>query len=236
MRKMFDSIPEKYIFLNKILTFGLDEVWRRKILDIIGSQDGDKILDACTGTGDLALKLASRFPDKKIYAMDFSPNMLSVAEKRAQMLDMQNIVFKETDCTNMDFNNDYFDYITISFGFRNLSYSKVNLSRSLREMYRVLRHEGRLIILETSQPSNMLIKKLFHSYVRKIVPMMGMLFSGRKIPYAYLGGSIVRFYDRESLEDILASEGFQKEKMIPFMFGIISLNVFQKTVLTKTVE
>jgi demethylmenaquinone methyltransferase / 2-methoxy-6-polyprenyl-1,4-benzoquinol methylase len=228
MRKMFDSIPEEYIHLNKILTFGLDEVWRGKVLDTIKSQDADRILDACTGTGDLALKLASKFPNKSVYAVDFSPNMLSVAEKRARILDIKNITFKENDCGNMDFDSDYFNYITISFGFRNLSYSQKNLTRSLKEMYRVLNCGGRLIILETSQPRNMLIRKLFHFYARNIVPVMGMILSGKRKPYAYLGGSIVRFYDRESLVNLLASEGFQSEKVINFMFGMISLFIFQK--------
>jgi len=233
MRKMFNSIPEKYIFLNKILTFGRDEVWRCKVLDIIKLQDGDRILDACTGTGDLALKLADRFPGIQIYAMDFSPKMLSTAEKRAQMLDIQNIVFKENDCMNMDFSSDYFDCITISFGFRNISYSERNLRRSLKEMRRVLKHGGRLIILETSQPMNVIIRKFFHFYAKRIVPLMGMLFSGSRKPYAYLGGSIVRFFDREKLENVLVSEGFQREKAIPFMFGMILLAVFQKIDDTK---
>jgi len=228
MKEMFGTVPEKYVLLNKILTLGKDEIWRQKVLDIIDLQDGGRILDACTGTGDLALKLANRFSDTEVYAVDFSAKMLSTAQKRAQMLNIKNIIFKENDCTSMDFGSNYFDYITISFGFRNLSYSKVNLIKSLKEIHRVLKHEGRLIILETSQPVNSFIRKNFHFYVRKIVPVIGMLISGKRKPYAYLGGSIARFFDRESLEGILASEGFKSELAIPFMFGAISLCVFQK--------
>jgi demethylmenaquinone methyltransferase/2-methoxy-6-polyprenyl-1,4-benzoquinol methylase len=229
MRKMFDSVPEKYVFLNKILTFGQDERWRRKILQTIEPCDGDSILDACTGTGDLALKLASKYPNTKVYAIDFSPNMLFEANKRANELGIQSIIFKENDCVNLDFDNNYFDYVTISFGFRNISYSEMNLTKSLREIYRVLKNDGRLIILETSQPKNFIVRKLFHIYAKSIVPTIGMFLSGRKNPYAYLGGSIVKFFDRSKLESRLLSEGFQIEKAIPFMFGTVLLCVFQKT-------
>jgi len=225
---MFDSVPRKYALLNRILTLGRDDRWRNKLLQNIQPKNGDKILDVCTGTGDLALKLATEFPDAKVYAMDFSPNMLSEAERRTNELNIRGIIFKENDCTNMDFKDNYFDYVTISFGFRNISYSRDNLTRSLREIHRVLKHEGRFVILETSQPENTLIRKLFHIYARKIVPAVGMLISGQSKPYAYLGGSIVKFFNRDELEDLLVSEGFQKEKIIPFLFGGILLSVFKK--------
>jgi demethylmenaquinone methyltransferase/2-methoxy-6-polyprenyl-1,4-benzoquinol methylase len=225
---MFDSVPDKYVLLNRVLTLGQDDYWRHKLLQSISPNDWDKILDACTGTGDLAIKLATEFPKAKVYAMDFSPNMLSEAEKRADKLGIKSIIFKETDCVNMDFDDDYFDYVTISFGFRNISYSKENLTRALREIHRVLKHEGRFVILETSQPKNILIRKLFHIYARRIVPAIGVLISGKSKPYAYLGGSMVRFFNRDELEKRLISEGFQKEKIIPFMFGGILLSVFKK--------
>ena len=83
---MFDSVPDKYVLLNRVLTLGQDDYWRHKLLQNIKPNDGDKILDACTGTGDLALKLATEFPKTKVHAMDFSPNMLSEAEKRADAI------------------------------------------------------------------------------------------------------------------------------------------------------
>lgn len=225
---MFDSISEEYVLLNKVLTFGQDSYWRNKLLQNIKPNDGDKMLDICTGTGDLAIRLATEFPKAKIYAMDFSPNMLSEAEKRAGKLNIKSIIFKETNCVSMDFNDGLFDYVTISFGFRNISYSKENLTRALREIHRVLKNEGRFVILETTQPKNMLIRKLFHIYARRIVPAIGVLISGKSKPYAYLGGSIVRFFNRDELEKKLASEGFQKEKIISFMFGGILLSIFRK--------
>jgi demethylmenaquinone methyltransferase/2-methoxy-6-polyprenyl-1,4-benzoquinol methylase len=229
MRRMFDSVPDRYVFLNKILTLGQDERWRNKILKTIKPRAGEKILDVCTGTGDLALKFAKTFPNTKVYAVDFSRNMLSEAEKRADKMHIKSIIFNENNCKNMDFESDYFDYVMISFGFRNISYSQENLTDSLREIHRVLRQEGKFIILETSQPKNTFIKKLFHIYAKRIVPLVGEFLSGNKKPYAYLGGSIVRFFGKNELERKLISEGFQKEKIMSFMSGGILLCVFRKT-------
>ena len=177
---MFDAVPEKYNRLNKILTFGQDETWRQKALDAIETEDGTTILDICTGTGDLALKIAGRFPNARVYALDFSPRMLAWAKERAQQLNVQNIIFKENDCLGMPFSDEYFDYITISFGFRNLSYSTTNLDKALKEINRVLKNGGRLVIIETSQPVNTFVRRLFHFYAIKIVPRIGMLLSGKK--------------------------------------------------------
>ena len=225
---MFDSVPKKYIFMNRVLTIGQDKTWRKKALDLIEPRGGDKILDICTGTGDLALKIAENFPYSKVYAIDFSPKMLDHAKRRARDLKVRNITFIECDCTNMGFSSNHFDYITISFGFRNLSYSKENLRKSLKEVYRVLKNGGRFVILETSQPENAFMKNSFHFYAARIVPKIGTLLSGQRAPYAYLGTSIVKFLDRDELDDILSSSGFKIEKAISFMFGMISLWMFKK--------
>ncbi len=228
MRGMFDSASPRYALLNRILTFGQDEIWRQNAVDTIEPQNKDRILDICTGTADLALKIAKKFPELPIHVLDYSPRMLATAKKRARGLAVKNIIFKEGDCTNMEFDNDYFDYITISFGFRNLSYSRENLDKALKEIRRVLKQGGRFIILETSQPSNILIRRAFHFYAARIVPLLGRLFSGRKEPYAYLGNSIVRFFNKDELTDALEAVGFKKEKIAPFMCGMILLCVVQK--------
>lgn len=228
MKQMFDSIPRKYNPLNKIITFGQDETWRQKALEAIEAKPGDRILDICTGTGNLALKISCKFPYAEIYAVDFSNKMLEVAKERAAHLGLQNITFKENDCSAMEFPENYFDYITISFGFRNLSHSMMNLDRALKEIYRVLKNGGRLIIIETTQPNNIIIRKLFHFYVCILVPLLGIFLSGKRKPYTYLGTSIVKFFDRNKLTDILSSIGFQMEKAKTFMLGMILLSTFKK--------
>src|SRR3989338_10771287 len=169
MRQMFDAVPQRYNRLNRIITFGRDEAWRQKALEAIEAKDGDRILDICTGTGDLALKIAKWRPKAEIYAVDFSPHMLAAAKERARQLNVQNIVFKEDDCLELSFPDKHFDYITISFGFRNLSFSMANLETALKEMRRLLKDGARLIILETCQPVNKFIRKIFHFYAKAIV-------------------------------------------------------------------
>ena len=229
MRQMFDAASKRYVLLNKILTLGQDEKWRQAALEAIEPQADTKILDICTGTADLALKIAKKFSLLPIYALDYSPRMLAAARERLlKERFTHNIIFKEGDCTSMEFDGDYFDYVTISFGFRNLSFSRENLGQALKEIYRVLKKGGRFIIIETSQPANIFVRKLFHFYAEKIVPLVGRFTSGESIPYNYLGNSIVKFFSQDELIDILESGGFKKENTKAFMFGMILLCVVKK--------
>ena len=227
---MFDAIPHRYALLNKILTFGRDEAWRRKACSFISPDDGGRILDICTGTGDLALKIAERFPQHTIYALDFSPRMLDFARETAKARRIENIIFREGDVGDMGFEDGYFDYVTISFGFRNLSHSKENLLKSLKEVYRVLKPGGRFVILETSQPRNTLVRRIFHLYAKLVVPLVGKAISGEKAPYAYLGSSISRFLSYDKLTEVLTSAGFELERTVAFMLGMVRLSRVLKKV------
>ena len=236
---MFDSVPEKYRLLNRILTVGQDELWRRKVLDFIEPKEDLRILDICTGTGDLSIKLAQKFPRSKVFAADFSSRMLLKAKGLARKRKIGNISFIECDAANLGLYSDTFDYVTISFGFRNLSYSEENLKASLGEIHRVLKAGGKLVILETSQPASSLIRKSFHFYASSIVPRIGLILSGDKAPYAYLGSSIVKFFDEGSLNKILTCEGFRPDKRVFFLsearpFALRS--IFKEKSAAKTFE
>lgn len=225
---MFNLASRKYILLNKILTLGRDKKWRQAATEAITPRPQSKILDACTGTADLALKIAEKFPHAEIHALDYSPDMLSIARQRQARQGLRNLVFKQGDCTRMEFESGYFDYVTVSFGFRNLSFSRDNLDKALREIYRVLKKGGRLIIIETSQPENRLIRKIFHFYAACIVPAAGTIFSGSSMPYRYLGRSIIKFFDEPRLIEILCAYGFRKVKATPFIFGMVLLCSVEK--------
>lgn len=229
MRMMFDAVPEKYRLLNRILTVGQDELWRRKVLDFIEPEEDLRILDICAGTGDLSIKLAQNLPRSKVFAADFSSRMLLKAKGLAAERKIDNISFIECDAANLGLRSDSFDYVTISFGFRNLSYSKENLKASLGEIHRVLKEKGKFIVLETSQPGSNLIRKPFHFYASRVVPRIGLILSGDEAPYAYLGGSIVKFFDEGSLNKILTCEGFRPDKAVSFLSGMILLSSFSRT-------
>lgn len=228
MRRMFDSASKKYVLLNTLMTFGMDVVWRRRAAEAILPKDKGKILDICTGTGDLALKIALCFPDQTVYGMDYSPEMLKVARERARALNCGNLNLTEGDCAQLPFESGSFDYVTVSFGFRNLSYSQDTLGQVFKEVRRALKAGGRFIIIETSQPPNIFIRKLFHFYAQRIVPFAGILFSGQREPYAYLGSSMVKFYGKLQLVNLIERAGFKEEKIISFMFGAILLSIFEK--------
>lgn len=228
MQQMFDIASKRYALSNTVLTFGQDEKWRQAALQAIEPKADTKILDICTGTADLALKLARKFSRLTIYALDYSKNMLAAAKERAQRQGIKNIVFKEGDVTGTGFDSGYFDYITVSFGFRNLSFSDENLRKALKEIHRVLKQGGRFIIIETSQPQNLFIRKLFHFYAANIVPALGRFISREDMPYKYLGNSMVKFFSQAQLMDVLESYGFKKENTKAFMAGMILLCVAKK--------
>ena len=224
---MFDSVPREYALSNRILTFGQDNRWRNRVLEAINPLPNAAILDICTGPADLALKIAASFAGSRVYACDFSPRMLEHAGERAGVRRLH-IRFVQTDCGLMGFRSASFDCVTVSFGFRNLSFAQENLTHALGEILRVLKNRGRFIIIETSQPQNPLVKRLFHLYAAKVVPWLGRLISGKKEPYSYLGASITKFFSLPELIARLESGGFKFVSAAPFLFGAISLSVFEK--------
>ena len=224
---MFTAIPRRYDLTNRIITWGLDKRWRREAArECLTSRPG-KILDLCCGTGDLMINLARLAKNNVVLTgIDYSQPMLEIAVKKAEPLaGRRKISFVCGDAANLPFPDGYLDCIGISFAFRNLTYKNPLARRNIAEVFRVLSSGGRFVIVETSQPSSKLIRKLYHLYLRWFVFRLGHLLSGNRGAYHYLAESAARFYTSEELKEMLVTAGFREVSFRPLFLGAVSIHV-----------
>ena len=221
--QMFDEVSSNYDFLNRVLTFGLDIGWRKKVVKLVqnhtANRSDKKYLDIATGTGDLAIMLA-KVKDAKITGLDISKGMLDVGIKKvkAKKLDQQ-IDMVLGDSEKLPFANDTFDAITVGFGVRNFE----DLDAGLQEIHRVLKKDGIFVVLETSQPEKFPMKQLFKFYSKYVIPTVGGLFSKDKSAYDYLPESAAKFPYGKAFNNILQKNGFNKATNYPVAFGISTI-------------
>ena len=217
--KMFDAISGNYDGLNRVISFGIDVKWRKKIVKIVSAKNPKLILDIATGTGDLAILMAETNA-KKIIGLDISPGMLNVGiEKIKQKKLSSQIEMIIGDSENMPFEDNYFDAITVSFGIRNFE----NLEKGLTEILRVLKPAGTFVILETSNPTKFPFKQGYQFYANFILPVIGKLFSKDDIAYGYLSESAQNFPFGEVLNNILRKIGFIEVVAMPQTFGAATI-------------
>ena len=173
INSMFDSISNEYDFLNNIITFGGHVKWKNDIVKIARENNPKTILDIATGTADIAIKF-SEIQNSKIIGIDISSKMLEVGREKIQNKDLvKRVVLKKGDAENLEFDNSSFDVISIGYGVRNFE----NLEKGLKESFRVLSAKGKLIILETSTPTNVLIRFVFNIYTRLFIRSISRIFS-----------------------------------------------------------
>lgn len=217
--KMFDTVSSNYDFLNRVLTFGLDIKWRKKVVNIVAKNKAKNILDIATGTGDLAIML-SKINDAKIVGLDISKGMLNVAKEKVLTKKLNHkIELVLGDSENLNFKDETFDAITVGYGVRNFE----DLDKGLQEIYRVLKPNGVFVVLETSQPSKFPIKQLFTFYSKYIIPFVGGLFSKDKKAYSYLPKSAALFPFGKKFNNILLKNGFNTAVDYPVAFGISTI-------------
>ena len=217
--QMFDKVSSNYDFLNRLLTFGIDISWRKKVVQMVVDQKAKIVLDIATGTGDLAIMLANTNTDKVI-GLDISPGMLEVGKKKVEQLNLTNkIEMVIGDSENLSYADNTFDAITVGFGVRNFE----NLEKGLSEIYRVLKPKGIFVVLETSQPSKFPVKQGFVFYSKYIIPAVGKVFSKDKSAYKYLPESAAAFPYGEEFNNILLKTGFNTSKVYPQTFGISTI-------------
>ncbi len=217
--EMFDTISSKYDNLNRVISFGVDVKWRKKILKMVAQKQPKTILDVATGTGDLAILLSQTNADK-IIGLDISAGMLEVGKQKIAHKNLSHkIEMVLGDSEKIDFEDNTFDAVTVAFGIRNFE----NLELGLSEILRVLKPNGIFVILETSIPEKFPFKQGYTLYTKYILPLIGKLFSKDKVAYQYLSDSASIFPYGERLNNILQKIGFIDVKHLPQTFGVATI-------------
>ena len=217
--QMFDTISGNYDGLNRVISFGIDVQWRKKVLNLVSSSNPKMILDIATGTGDLAILMATTKAEK-IIGLDISSGMLEVGKKKIADKNLSDkIEMMLADSENMPFEDNTFDAITVAFGVRNFE----NLEKGLAEILRVLKPNGIFVILETSNPTKSPYKQGYHFYTKNILPLIGKLFSKDDVAYGYLSESASVFPFGEALNNILRKVGFINVVDMPQTFGVATI-------------
>jgi len=220
VKHMFNMIASKYDFLNHTLSLGMDYVWRKKAIKKI-LNNPKEILDIATGTADFAIS-AAKHTQANITGIDISDQMIYVGNKKIKQKKLHNrIKLGIEDSEKLPFNDNSYDAITAGFGVRNFE----NLEKGLSEIYRVVKKNGYVVILEPSTPKAFPLKQIFSIYFQKILPFIGSLVSKDKSAYSYLPNSVKSFPEGDDFLKILNKQGFSKTNYYPLSFGIVSMYV-----------
>ena len=224
VEQMFDTISENYDGLNRVISFGIDTSWRKKVIDFVKQTQPQNALDIATGTGDLAISLAEAgIP--KVIGLDLSDGMISVGRKKIADKKLDKVIeMIQGDSEALPFENDSFDAITVAFGVRNFE----TLENGLKEILRVLKPEGVFVILETSVPTKFPFKQGYRFHCRFILPTIGKLFSKDKVAYKYLSDSAAVFPFGEKFNNILSKIGFTQVKHLPQTMGVATIYTASK--------
>lgn len=248
IRRMFSSIAARYDFLNGLLSLTFDRRWRRFAVSVSGLQEGDKVLDVCTGTGDLAIEYAkavSKGTDRQgclshhtfVVGTDFCEEMLRLAIPKIRNNGWHRhpacgcIKFVEADTLHLPFVDGSFQVSAVAFGIRNVA----DLGMGIREMARVISPGGRVVILEFAEPENRVFRWVYDFYFYKILPVIGRLISTSRTDisvcpnaYTYLPSSVMAFPNKWQLRAVMESCGLEDVKIYPRTFGIVNILVGKK--------
>ena len=217
---MFDRISPKYDALNHLLSLNIDKVWRRKTSKAVAKSQPKTILDLATGTADLAIALAKCNPQAHIIGMDISEKMLEIGKEKVSKKGLANqIELRLGDAATLPFESNTFDAVTVAFGVRNFE----NLEHGLSEIQRVLKPNGRAVILEFSMPERFPIKQLYALYFKHLLPAIGKAVSKDGNAYSYLPLSVEQFPKPKVFLRMLAEKGLENGMAKPLSFGIATL-------------
>jgi len=219
VEKMFDNISSHYDGLNRVISFGIDQSWRKKVIKMVSDTNPEKVMDVATGTGDLAIAIA-KTGVKEVIGVDISNGMLDVGRKKIEAQKLSDkIEMVQADSENLPYDDNAFDAITVAFGVRNFE----NLDKGLTEIQRVLKPGGIFVVLETSNPTKFPFKQGYTIYNKYILPLIGKLFSKDKSAYSYLSESASVFPFGEAFNNILKKNGFISIEHYPQTFGVATI-------------
>lgn len=213
IQRMFGAIAHRYDLANHVLSAGFDFYWRKRAAEIVASWRPNVIVDLATGTGDLALVLQRKIPNAKVVGADFSAEMLAIAKGKG----VREIV--HANAMQLPFADSSIDAITIAFGLRNLP----DWSEALREMRRVLRGGGHLLVLEFSRPTMSILRTFYRFYLHRVVPLIGACITNERSAYDYLGESIEEFPSGPAMLTLLEQNGFVRPEARPLTGGIVTI-------------
>ncbi len=227
---LFAAIAPRYDLINDLQSFGLHRWWKRRLLQLAAVQAGETALDLCCGTGDVAFALAAA--GARTTGLDFSPEMLAVAERRRFKLqgskfkvgEPGGLEFRQGDALHLPFADAHFDLVTISYGLRNLA----SLDAGLREMWRVLRPGGRLLVLDFGKPDHAAWRGAYVAYLRFAVPVFGRVFCRNAEAYAYILESLQHYPAQRGVDERLRALGAADARIVNFLGGVMSINVAEK--------
>ncbi len=222
VQKMFSDIAPRYDLLNRLLSCGQDQYWRKRAVTRLSPQSGERFLDIATGTADLALEIIRNVPKGavQVVGMDFSEKMLELARQKIDSLDKANSIQLECgSAESLPFEDNSFDGTTTAFGIRNF----FDIGRSLREMHRVLKPGGRCVILEFSLPRNSILNALYRFYFEWLLPKVGRLISKHPSAYTYLPETVAAFPVRKEFSSLMQQAGFMNVTYKELTLGIVIL-------------
>jgi len=220
VQKMFDAIAGRYDMMNRVMTLGQDQKWRRFVVKKTGDSNGGMSLDLATGTGDIAALMVDTC-NTEIIGADFSLNMLQEARRRFAA---KPISWQACDANNLPFMDTVFESVTFGYLLRNVD----DTPRVLREVFRVLKPGGRVVCLDTTPPAKNMIYPFLQFYFRFCIPAMGKFIADDQTAYAYLTGSTMGFYKAEELACLFREAGFLQVSFKKFMFGTIAVHWGEK--------
>lgn len=217
VQKMFDAIATRYDLMNRVMTLGQDQKWRRYVVKKAGDPLGEATLDLATGTGDIAALMEATYPHAKVVGGDFSLNMLTEAKRRFNGATIQ---WHACDANNLPFVDNSFDSVTFGYLLRNVD----DALAVLKEVGRILKPGGRVVCLDTTPPAKNLLYPFVHLYFKYGIPVMGKMIADDEAAYAYLTGSTMDFYSAEELAELFSHAGLVDVGFRKFMLGTIGIH------------